>query len=410
MMELLANIRFRCNQCKASLSIHCDDIEPNISYIDHGENGMGDETLYNVDKRIVCPKCGNVIMLHVSGSEYPQGAINSTSNSIEGATYIEDPRFVVQYAEHECQESVLSKIVSYCDKEYTASEAIHPCSVEQCTHDCKNQRSDSSCNCISCLEEVHYHHINGRRTYNCSNLVNCYGCRYLNKFVSEFSYALRVRDIIKKFSQFRVISIGCGPAPDLMALELFRYENGLTTSLQYRGFDLNEYWVPIHQQINQYCKAAHRMDAKFFYKDAVDYFSSKKFPEANVLVLQYVISHFHNTNQFDQLHQFFENIVDSIISKMLRPSIVIIHDINHYAFGRDQFTELTDILKSRGIHGSAYPRFFNNNISHPSQRYGESYPSTSLLYPPTDEIRNKYCRGNNNCSGVSLIIELGVQE
>ena len=80
MMELLANIRFRCNQCKASLSIHCDDIEPNISYIDHGENGMGDETLYNVDKRIVCPKCGNVIMLHVSGSEYPQGAINSTSN------------------------------------------------------------------------------------------------------------------------------------------------------------------------------------------------------------------------------------------------------------------------------------------------------------------------------------------
>ena len=184
-----------------------------------------------------CPKCGNVIMLHVSGSEYPQGAINSTSNSIEGATYIEDPRFVVQYAEHECQESLLSKIVSYCDKEYTASEAIHPCSVEQCTHDCKNQRSDSSCNCISCLEEVHYHHINGRRTYNCSNLVNCYGCRYLNKFVSEFSYALRVRDIIKKFSQFRVISIGCGPAPDLMALELFRYENGLTTSLQYRGFD-----------------------------------------------------------------------------------------------------------------------------------------------------------------------------
>lgn len=192
-----------------------------------------------------------------------------------------------------------------------------------------------------------------------------------------------------------------------MALEEYRHEQRLTISLQYRGFDLNKHWAPIHRQIEQYCNTTQKMNAHFYCKDVIDYFAKKKYPDANILVLQYVISHFHNTNQFKQLHQFFENIAENIISKMLRPSVVIIHDINHWAFGRDQFLELTDILNEKGIHATIRCRYFNNNITHPNQRYGRAYPSIKLLYPPKERIRSKYCRGNNDCSGVSLILELG---
>lgn len=72
MLELPGSIRFSCNHCNTILCLSRDDIEPTLSYIDHGENGMGEETIYLAKQEVCCPECGNIIQIIVSGNEYPQ--------------------------------------------------------------------------------------------------------------------------------------------------------------------------------------------------------------------------------------------------------------------------------------------------------------------------------------------------
>lgn len=413
MMKLSSDFFIECRACKGLMHISRHLLTAEESYFDHGEYGMGTEINYEIQSSIQCSFCGNHIDFSIYGSEYPEGAFDSTSAEIDGAVYIKEPAFEIDYSAdapivYEQSNMLLENIVKTCNDRYKASiKECHPCPHEECTHDCDHRAQGDVCDCVSCLEEVHFHKYEGRKTYNCPNLVNCYTCRYSNKFASEIGYALRELPCLKEFDDYRILSIGCGPAPDLMAFEKFRKENGLTTRIQYKGFDMNRYWWTVHDQISQYCDDPSSILARFHYVDAVKTFAGTQLPEANVLILQYVISHFRNTDQFDQLETFFENITENIISKMKEHSVIIIHDINHYQYGRDNFEDLITFLRKKGIKGHCYKRYFDTNISDPHQRYGAKYPSTRLLYPPIAQIDREYCRNDNSCSGASLLIELG---
>lgn len=413
MMKLASDFFIKCNKCGSLMHISRHRLEAYVSSYDHGEYGMGAETDYEIESSFECSFCNNPITFNIYGSEYPEGAFDSTSAEIEGASFIKEPTFEMDYSadapfHKQNQAMLLESVVNTCNDRFKKSmEEHHPCSNGECTHDCGHMLQGVACSCINCLEEVHFHKSEGRKTYNCPNLVNCYTCRYSNKFASEIGYALRELPCLKAFDDYRILSIGCGPAPDLMAFEKFRQENGISARIQYHGFDLNQYWWTVHDLIGKYCDNPNSITARFHYMDAIKVFAGTQLPEANVLILQYVISHFHNTDQFDQLQTFFENITDNIISKMKEHSVVIIHDINHYLFGRDNFEDLRKYLRSRGIKGRYHKRYFDNGIVNEHQRYGAPYPSIRLLYPPTPQIRNDYCKSNNECSGAALLIELG---
>lgn len=51
-------------------------------------------------------------------------------------------------------------------------------------------------------------------------------CDYTYKYASEIWYLLRKSEVIKSIETFRILSIGCGGCPDLMAFESYLKENG----------------------------------------------------------------------------------------------------------------------------------------------------------------------------------------
>lgn len=60
---------------------------------------------------------------------------------------------------------------------------------------------------------------------------------------------------------------------------------------------------------------------------------------ANVIVLQYVISHFYNSGQIGEIESFFEKLVQNIIlhKEQGKPLVVLINDVNSNNRGRRLF-------------------------------------------------------------------------
>ena len=96
-MKLSDNIHIQCSRCNHKFIIDKDFYEPNISYYDHGTNGMGEEVEYSIEDDIRCEICNNNISFKISGSEYPIGAFNSSDHSISGATFVSNPTFEMIY-------------------------------------------------------------------------------------------------------------------------------------------------------------------------------------------------------------------------------------------------------------------------------------------------------------------------
>lgn len=94
MMELIADsFDIRCCQCGEQITIFKDDLDTDVSFYDHGENGMGVETIYEIRHEFNCPQCGNNIEITITGNEYPEGAYDYDSAEISGAEFIEHLRW-----------------------------------------------------------------------------------------------------------------------------------------------------------------------------------------------------------------------------------------------------------------------------------------------------------------------------
>ena len=112
---------------------------------------------------------------------------------------------------------LIHEIVDYCNAEYRNADTTHLC------HDC-NHPSECSGSCKNCLEHVHYpsKYPNGKKDYDCENMINFHVCDYINKYASEMLYLLRKSEKLKEIEEYHILSIGCGAAPDLMAYDLWR--------------------------------------------------------------------------------------------------------------------------------------------------------------------------------------------
>lgn len=102
MMELIADsFDIRCCECGEQITIFKDDLDTDVSFYDHGENGMGVETIYEICHELRCPKCGNNIEITITGNEYPEGAYDYDSAEISGAEFIETPSMGMVYYQDE---------------------------------------------------------------------------------------------------------------------------------------------------------------------------------------------------------------------------------------------------------------------------------------------------------------------
>lgn len=293
---------------------------------------------------------------------------------------------------------LLKTVVDYCHNEYLSSEC------KKCNHPDKCPGNHS---CKNCLEQIHYpvRHPNGKKDYDCNRMINFYVCDYSFKYASEMLYLMRESTALKKIKKYHVVSIGCGACPDLMALEKYCSQCEDSKTISYYGIDVNTRWKPIHQIIDDYSGEIIKKTT-FDYFDAVSEFDDRIIKHANVLVLQYVISHFYNTNQISEIEDFFTCIVSNIIAHKQKnnPLVVLINDVNSNNRGRDYFMVLIDKLKAENLHGHVSRFYFDYRITHEGQRYGTKHPDNKILYKIPDKFR--LYEPWEQCSSAQLLIEI----
>lgn len=296
---------------------------------------------------------------------------------------------------------LIHEIVEYCNKEYRSGDYKHIC------RDC-NHPSECSKSCKNCLEQIHYpsKYPNGKKDYDCDNLINFYVCDYANKYASEMLYLLRKSEKLKEIDEYHILSIGCGAAPDLMAFEQYVREIDSSKRISYIGFDINDLWKSIHDKIKDYhCSEIKKI--QFKYEDAIEFFDARTVKKANVIVLQYVISHFYNTEQTHQIKKFFSNLIKNVVKlkNNSEPFVILINDVNSCYRGRNYFKDLVEILKEYDYHGLCSCYYFDYRIQNDSQRYGDKQPHNNILFD-LDDIDLDFYKPWRDCSSAQMLIEI----
>lgn len=295
---------------------------------------------------------------------------------------------------------LIHEIVEFCNNQFRNSDTDHIC--QDCTHPTK-----CSGNCKNCLEQIHYptRYPNGKKDYDCENLINFYVCDYTNKYASEMLYLLRQSKKLKEIKEYHIISIGCGAAPDLMAFEQYVNETNQSHKISYCGIDVNPLWQNIHDRIKRYNSEI--IKTKFKIKDATKYFNNHQIKDTNVIVLQYVISHFYNTGQISDIKRFFTDLVKNVIDNKVykEPLIVLINDVNSCYRGRDFFEGLVRILKENKFKARYYPFYFDYRIQNEFQKFGDKHPRNNTLFD-LDGIDLDIYEPWKECSSAQMLIEI----
>ena len=299
---------------------------------------------------------------------------------------------------------LLDTILEYCDGEYQERSA--PCSC----FDCNRPSEACSESCEICLEQIHFpsKHINGKKDYDCQNMLNFYACKYLYKYTSEIYHLIAKSSLISSIDNYHILSIGCGASPDLAAFEKYILDTSPKKSISYTGYDVNELWRDIHSVVTDYVNKNQLINkCQFEYVDAIEKLSNNTIKEINVIVMQYIISHLHNTNQVDMINDFFDAIIKNVISHKEKnnPLIVMINDVNSCYKGRDSFQVLAEKLKKAGFNINVEKWYFNNHkITNPAQQYGNPHSGNGIIYRTPQEM-SRYSPWKT-CSSAQLLIEV----
>ncbi len=296
---------------------------------------------------------------------------------------------------------LIHEIVEYCNNEYLNADTTHLC--RNCKHPTKCSGS-----CKNCLEQIHYpsRYPQGKKDYDCENLINFYVCDYTNKYASEMLYLLRKSEKLKEIDEYHILSIGCGAAPDLMAFEQYAHETALSKDICYFGVDVNPCWKNIHERIIEYNSDIIN-HVEFEYTDAIKYFNKNSLIDINVIVLQYVISHFYNTGQINVVQQFFSDLIKNVVEtrKDGDPFVILINDVNSCYRGRDYFEDLVRILKKHNYHGQCSCFYFDYRIQNNFQRYGVKHLRNNTLFD-LDDIDLEIYEPWKDCSSAQMLIEI----
>lgn len=295
---------------------------------------------------------------------------------------------------------LIDEIIDFCDNMYSSNpDIIENCICTECSHptECPGK-------CDECLCQIHYKNNDeeSRHSYDCKNLTNFYVCKYAYKYASELIYAFKKCRSLKSLDTLKILSIGCGPCTDLMAIDyLSQADEYGFNNLVYIGIDLLEQpWKNIHNMIQEYFV---HDSVRFIYDDILIFID--KIIDRNwspdVIVFQYFFSDLQKNVCEEKILDFIDRIAYYINNKMCDNTYVIFNDINlsrEFNGGLDYF----DILLSK-INHKIYRRLHFNNSNHDNHfEYGTEYPCNDLFFNISQV--QKY-RPFDSCASAQLIIK-----
>lgn len=303
---------------------------------------------------------------------------------------------------------MIERILSNCDRRYESPECnqCDDCSYgEFCPHDCEK-----------CLDYIHnprhYNPSAPERKYDCVHMADVYTCKYACRYTSEIIYALERCKDLKKLSDLKVLSFGCGPCTDLFALDYLHSHNIFSyNSIEYRGIDYSKYvWKRIHQDISAFqnddCKI------RFFYQDACDLINTIADGSwtPNLIVFQYVFSDMQKHTGNKKINNFISTFAEYYNTKIDPNTYIVLNDINlgrGYGGGREYFDQLFNQLNGSKCRKG---RFCDDNTKSPyyprGYTYGESsdgeFPDNKNLFDISSW--EKY-HPFNTCASAQMIIK-----
>ena len=292
---------------------------------------------------------------------------------------------------------LIKVLTGYCENQFYKCEKC-----QKCTH----PSGKCSGGCRECSEEVNYHKPGKRTDYNCQNFMYYYVCRYSWKYCSEIMYALEQIDR-STYPAFNILSVGCGGAPDLMAFEKTRSPLD-TREIFYKGYDMNPYWSPIHEVIQQHTSSAQHIEAEFIYKNIFEVLSSGKpaVRHYNVIVLEYLLSHFPPEERAVLANTLFDGLIHNVLPNRLAgsPFLFLINDIDHSEV-TIYFDKLLRKLYDNGYTVSLCTRKHFKKRDFDYCDGSVQYPCDKNIFSIPDLIKDKFdCA--IKCTSAQLIVEV----
>lgn len=267
-------------------------------------------------------------------------------------------------------------LVNYCYENYDRPRRCDDCPNDPCFD-----------NCGLCLDYIHRVGTHDR-TYNCGNIIKYYTCKYIYRYSTEIEYLLnRYTRAFRNVRNVRIWSIGCGPCTELFGLYRFRNNNDLNFTIQYKGFELNELWTPIHDFI-------HQMDCfetEFYIQDVFDYIKSNN-EHPHIIILNYLLSDILRTNR-DYIDKFINNLCDWY-APMIN-TFLIINDINlgqNDCEARYYYNIIVQKIKDlKGVKSLRIVKKFHfANSQSDYYKYGDLHSNNQVQIQPPNEIITFY--------------------
>ncbi|MGD9971812.1 MAG: hypothetical protein AB7S77_02000 [Desulfatirhabdiaceae bacterium] len=286
----------------------------------------------------------------------------------------------------------IDKLVEFCHLKYRRDKSCDYCPNED---ECVGS-------CDKCLDNIHFRRIT--RRYNCENIAYYYVCRYIYKYSSEVEYLINNINLLRQLPELNIVSIGCGPVTELFGFLNYMNRDNDQRNLRFRGFDLNNIWNNIHNQIKLITQDDHRLKLDFYYYDVFDIFDQIErrgvSDSPNILFLQYLISDMV-AHDYD-VKSFIDRLGKLMFSKMPLNSFLIINDINHNTKARDYFEYIHQTF-SQTYPITAYRFHFENRNREWFYAYGKRHPSNDITNSIPDHVRCKY-KPWDFCSSAQIVI------
>jgi len=179
------------------------------------------------------------------------------------------------------------------------------------------------CNCYTCLNKGYYN--KEPNTYACGKKMNYYVLNYGPSYASEFYYYLHQSKIIESYylnNEINILSLGCGFAPDLFAIDKYIKDKGLNVKFRYHGIEISNSWTTARFELPV---------AQFSMGDVT---KKMDFSNYNFVIISKLFSTLKKHGIGDKFLQLFTT---SVQNQFLKTGIVVFTDINDYHLGRDEF-------------------------------------------------------------------------
>ena len=272
---------------------------------------------------------------------------------------------------------MITQIAEKCNNRYT-------------THMCTNCSYTDNCphNCEKCLEYIHFpQRAPAPRKYDCKRMADYYFCKYSHKYSSELIYAFSSLEGLAQKTYLSVLSIGCGPCTDLLALEHL-YNTGVYSffNLDYIGIELvPDVWSNIYNDI--YNNMPPFWTKRIVAANICDYLNVMQHDKwrPDLISLQYVFSDMQKHEERSRIESMICDLA-SYFDSCENGTYLVCNDINlstFYGGGREYFDDLLSHVNSNQQY---YKKHFCNSNKNNHFDYGVEWEDNKLIVNPPETL------------------------